>query len=53
MAILYLTAKLNSANTFEMTIWDPTAKFNFHQYFQLYGIDDGEGVVIKNDLFPS
>ena len=28
----------SSANMFEMAIWDPTAKFNSCQYFQLYGI---------------
>ena len=38
MAILYRTAKFKSANTFKMAIWDPTAKFNSRQYFQLYGI---------------
>ena len=38
MAILYRTTKFKSANTFEMAIWDTTAKFNSHQYFQLYGI---------------
>ena len=38
MAILYRTAKLKSANTFAMAIWDPTAKFNSRQYFRLYGI---------------
>ena len=38
MAILYRTAKFKSANTFEMVIWDPTAKFNSSQYFRLYGI---------------
>ena len=37
MAIPYQTAKLKSANTFAMAIWDPTAKFNSRQYFQLYG----------------
>ena len=37
MAILYRTAKFKSANTFEMAIWDPTAKFNSRQYFRLYG----------------
>ena len=36
MAILYRTAKFKSANTFAMAIWDPTAKFNFRQYFRLY-----------------
>ena len=38
VAIPYRTAKLNSTNTFAMAIWDPTAKFNSRQYFQLYGI---------------
>ena len=38
MAIPYRTAKLKSANTFAMAIWDPTAKFNSHQYFRLYGM---------------
>ena len=37
MAIPYQTAKFKSANRFKMAIWDPTAKFNSHQYFQLYG----------------
>ena len=36
MAILYRTNKFKSANTFEMAVWDPTTKFNSHQYFQLY-----------------
>ena len=35
-AIPYQTAKLKSANTFAMAIWDPTAKFNSRQYFRLY-----------------
>ena len=38
MAIPYRTAKFKSANTFKTAIWDPTAKFNSCQYFQLYGI---------------
>ena len=38
VVIPYRTAKLKSANTFAMAIWDPTAKFNSHQYFRLYGI---------------
>ena len=37
MAILYQTTKFKSANTFAMAIWDPTTKFNSHQYFWLYG----------------
>ena len=37
MVIPYQTAKLKFANTFKMAIWDPTAKFNFRQYFRLYG----------------
>ena len=37
MAIPYRTAKFKSANIFAMAIWGPTAKFNSHQYFQLYG----------------
>ena len=38
MVIPYRTAKFKSANTFVMAIWDPTAKFNSCQYFQLYTI---------------
>ena len=38
MAILYRTAKFKSYNTFEMAIWNPTAKFNSCQYFQLCSI---------------
>ena len=38
MAIPYRTAKFESANTFAMAIWDPTAKFNSRQYFRLYGM---------------
>ena len=33
MVIMYQTAKFKSANTFEMSIWDPTTKFNSYQYF--------------------
>ena len=33
MAIPYQTAKLKSANALAMAIWDPTTKFNSHQYF--------------------
>ena len=36
MVIPYWTAKFKSANIFTMVIWDPTAKFNSRQYFQLY-----------------
>ena len=36
MAILFWTTKFTSANMFTMTIWDPTAKFDSHQYFRLY-----------------
>ena len=36
MAIPYRTAKFKSANMLVMAIWDPTAKFNSHQYFWLY-----------------
>ena len=36
--ISYRTAKFKSANTFEMAIWDLTAKLNSRQYFQLYSI---------------
>ena len=39
MAIPYRTAKFKSANTFAMAIWEPTAKFNSHQYFRLYSIN--------------
>ena len=38
MAIPYQTAKFKSTDTFAMAIWDPTAKFNSRQYFQLYGM---------------
>ena len=38
MAIPFQTAKFKSANTLVMAIWDPTAKFNSCQYFQLYSI---------------
>ena len=38
MTIQYQTDKFKSANMFAMTIWDPTAKFNSRQHFQLYGI---------------
>ena len=38
MAILYWITKFKSANIFAMVIWGSTAKFNSHQYFQLYGI---------------
>ena len=37
MAIPYRTAKFKSTNKFAMVIWDPTAKFDSHQYFQLHG----------------
>ena len=33
---LYRTAKFKSANIFVMAILGPTAKYNSHQYFQLY-----------------
>ena len=36
MVIPYQTPKLKSANIFAMDIWDPTAKFNSHQYFRVY-----------------
>ena len=36
---LYRTSKFKSANIlFAMVIWDPSAKFNSHQYIWLYGI---------------
>ena len=35
MAILYQTAEFKFANMIEMAIWDPTAKFNSRQYFQI------------------
>ena len=38
MAIPYQTAKFKSANIFAMAILGPTAKFNYRQYFQLYGM---------------
>ena len=38
MAIPYWTAKFKSANIFAMVILGPNAKFNSHQYFQLYSI---------------
>ena len=38
MAIPYRTANFKSANKFAMAIWEPTAKFNSHQYFWLYGM---------------
>ena len=38
MVIPYQTAKLKSANIIAIAMWDPTAKFNSRQYFQLYGI---------------
>ena len=38
MVIPYQTAKFKSANIFAMAILGPTAKFNSHQYFWLYGI---------------
>ena len=38
LAILYWTAKFKSANMFAIAIWDPMTKFNFRQYFRLYGI---------------
>ena len=38
MAIPYQTAKFKSANIYAMEIWYPTAKFNSHQYFQLYSM---------------
>ena len=37
MAISYST-KFKSANSFVITIWGLTAKFNSRQYFWLYGI---------------
>ena len=37
MAIPYQTTKFKSANILVIAIWDSTAKFNSHQYFQLYG----------------
>ena len=37
MAIPYRTAKLKSANIFVTAVWDQTAKFNYRQYFWLYG----------------
>ena len=40
MAIPYRTAKFKSANIFihVIVIWGSSAKFNFRQYFRLYGI---------------
>ena len=29
---------LNSANSFQRSVWDQTAKFKDHQYLRLYGI---------------
>ena len=46
MAILYQTAKFKSANMFAVAIWDPTAKYNSHQYFHLYGI-----ILPSNNMF--
>ena len=37
MVILYQTAKFKSTNTFAMSIWGPSAKFNSRQIFRLYG----------------
>ena len=42
MVILYQTAKFKSANIFAVVIWGPTAKFNSHQYFRLYGTRNSE-----------
>ena len=38
MAIPYRTAKFKSAKIFAIVILGSTAKFNFRQYFRLYGI---------------
>ena len=38
MAIPYQTTKFKSTNNLEIAILGSTAKFNSHQYFQLYGI---------------
>ena len=35
MVVLYRIAKFTSTSIFAMAIWDPAAKFNSHQYFQL------------------
>ena len=37
-AILYWTTKFKSASIFAVAILSPTARFNSHQYFWLYGI---------------
>ena len=37
MAIVYQTAKFKSA---KIAIWDPTAKFNYRQYFRLYSMKE-------------
>ena len=37
-AILYRTTKFKSVSIFAVAILSPTAKFNSHQYFWLYGI---------------
>ena len=39
MAIPYRTAIFKSANVLAIAILGSTAKFNSHQYFQLYGIN--------------
>ena len=33
-----LNRQIKICQCFAMAIWDPTAKFNSHQYFRLYGI---------------
>ena len=42
MVILYRTGKFKSANILAIALLGSTAKFNFHQYFQLYGTINSE-----------
>ena len=38
MVMPYQTSKLKSVSIFAIEIWGPTANFDSHQYFQLYGM---------------